>query len=279
MANGTLIEPIYDIVKWTLFASKVEDARLISLMIVVDAESGKSYTLDYFKDITSVRFYTDFTAYGLIKLGGVDAIASGVTQIIIPDFNTVISRKESTVRSTVSLLNYLIWDGLHNIETYAIPKIDQKHIGLKCGLIASVTKDVFDRCTYIKSSGFLSRFLMVSYTLNNELKNKIKTVIAENKGFQIIKPIKLPIQKVKVIFPSNNKEFMKEFWKLEKRLSSYNPTGFRMTGILRVILQGVALSHDKRTVTIKHLEEFVAVSKYCNTNANLYPEDYSEGFK
>jgi len=278
--TDTRILPIYNLTKWIAYSNYVKDVRPISSMIICDAEQGKSFTLGFFKNVTTFKFLSDLTAHGLLALGGLDSVRDKKTShLICPDFNPVVSRKEHTVSSTIALLNFLIWDGLEEIIHFAIKKLPEGYLGLKCGMIISITKDVYLDCPIIRKSGFMSRFIPLSYSLDTGFKKEIKDAIKRKKNIVTPEEFKFPKEPVTVIFPNNDKVFIERFDKLETYVSKNAVTGFRTVEILKILCQGVALSHNKKKVNLKHLEEIEELSYYLNADGNLYPKNYSEGFK
>lgn len=267
------IKPILDTVRWIAFASKVEGTRPISLLIITDAESGKSFSLNRFKSVPAFYFYGDLTAYGILKQGGLDLVYNeGKTHFVCPDFIPIISRKQHTVQTIIGLLNELVWDGLDDMSTFAIDKIDKKYWGLKCGLITAITKDIFFNNQYLRSSGFLSRFLILSYTLDEDSRKQIDELIYTRKKVSP-SPINLtlPSKKVEVVLPKD-KEFKEEFYRIRDYCKTHSPTGLRMTEILKSLLQGIALSKKRKKVVKEDLEELESLSHYFNEECNLYPE-------
>ena len=79
---------------------------------------------------------SDVTAYG-IEWDYLPRVESReIRHIIIPDLLKALSRKESTVRTFVTLLNGLIEEGVSSVSTYATRRTFEKHV--KCSIITAI---------------------------------------------------------------------------------------------------------------------------------------------
>lgn len=279
--SDTRIQPIYNLTKWILYSTYVKDVkRPLSLIIICEAEHGKSYTLDFFEKVERFKFLSDLTAHGLLAEGGLDSVRDKqTTHLVCPDFNPVVNRKSTTVGSTIALLNFLIWDGLKEIVHFAIKKLPKGYLGLRCGMIISITKDVYFGCPIIRQSGFMSRFIPLSFSLTSDFKNEIKEVVKHKKDNITSENFVFPNAPVSVHLPFEDKVFNDRFDKLAQYIGKNSVTGIRAVSMLMLLLQGVALSHNKRKVSEKHLEEIEEMSYFLNIDSNQYPKNYSEGFK
>lgn len=161
---------IQEIIRLALRTPFIENAKIISLFLVADAESGKTEILKRFSKIKGIDYSTDITYSGLINL--LDEIEkNNVKYLIIPDFLKVTMRKQSTVSNTLGLLNAIIEEGVAKIDTFYRRK---EYNNVSCGLISGITREEMrDKRHKWTSIGFLSRILPVSYSYSIETQLKI----------------------------------------------------------------------------------------------------------
>jgi hypothetical protein len=161
-----------------------------------------------------------------------------VRHILIPDLLKPLSRKESTVKTFVTLLNALVEEGVASVSTYATRRTSEKHV--KCGIITAITD------TELKNQrhnwgrlGFLSRIVPFSYSYGMQtvrtVFNSILGLYLDESSIELKiagkdKDIKLPKRYAQEILPSATA--------IAQAQQTY---GFRLQKQFQVLLQASAL--------------------------------------
>lgn len=152
------------VVALALTSAYVRGEKPISLMIVSDRpESGKTEIVNRFYGNTGIAILSDVTAYGFWRDFSKDLISGKLKHIIIPELLAPISRGAETVGSFIATLQMLVEEGLTEIHTgFLRPiKLDSP---VTVGVIACLPRSAFNQHKMDWSiSGFLSRFLVVTY--------------------------------------------------------------------------------------------------------------------
>ena len=105
----------------------------------------------------------DATAHGIITEYLEPLQRGEVGHIVFPEFIRPLERSKETVASLIAFLGELVEEGIKEIQTYnaslRLPK------PVKAGVIACIAKGSFGpRIKNWNATGFLSRFLVVSYS-------------------------------------------------------------------------------------------------------------------
>lgn len=156
------------IVALTLYSSYVADDKPISLMIISDRpEAGKTEIVSKFYGNTGTAFLSDVTAYALFRDFKTQLQNGTLRHIVIPEFLAPLSRKAETVNSLISTLQMLIEEGIMEIHTGFLKPLKLKSpatIGIIICMPRASFKAHQKEWTF---SGFLSRFMVASYSYDN----------------------------------------------------------------------------------------------------------------
>jgi hypothetical protein len=172
------IEPLEKILLLTLQSPYIkENERAVSLLIVADAEHGKTQAIfkNVKKLIPSKRIYyaNNLTAKYIERNLLRDIIDGRIRHIIIPDFLNAIERGQATRKLFINFTKSLIDEGIiHVADAYG----QFSHTApVTCGMITAITKGNLKQNFFEwRNIGFLSRFIPFSYKY--EL-NKIMKII------------------------------------------------------------------------------------------------------
>lgn len=177
------VADLQKIVALALCSAYVENDKPLSLLIIGDRpESGKTEVLKGFAGTPKVKFLSDVSGYGLLKYSSDDIRAGRVNHIIIPEFLKPLSKGKATAQSFTSTLGVLMEDGLMGIYTGFLPKQDlEVDRGIRAiGFIGCMPRQTYSR--ELKRqwvvSGFLSRWLVVSYSYSTKTLEDIFASIA-----------------------------------------------------------------------------------------------------
>ena len=193
------------VVALTLASAYIKGERPLSLMIVSDRpESGKTDTVNRFDVNKRVAYLNDVTAYALWRDFGKDLANGNIKHFFIPEFLAPISRQSQTVASFIATLQMLIEEGLKEIHTGFLEPIKLKN-PVTVGAVVCLPRNAFgENKLSWEISGFLSRFLVITYRYNDNTIEKVFDSI-ENREYltETKTDLYLPDQEIAVRIPKD----------------------------------------------------------------------------
>ena len=252
----------------------VKGEKPVSLMIVSERpESGKTEVVNKFIGTKNLAYLSDVTAYALWRDFHEQIARGELKHLIIPEFLAPISRHSQTVQSFIATLQMLIEEGIMEIHTGF-----QNPIKLiaptTVGAIVCLPRDAFsrNRCDW-EISGFLSRFMVVSYRYNGATVKRIFDSIAEREYLGTSKtPLDLPNTEQEVDIPTDIAKAARDYAIGITRQARVDGKsyGFReFKNMLRMIAANVVLEgNGRREVTMKDFGEIVRLSYLLNEEFN-----------
>lgn len=266
------IERIIELVYLSEYVKHTDDKPL-SLMLIAPPEQSKSHFLLKYETPVS-KVVTDLSFMGLIKLlqGKMDekrakkgqksaknGQKSGIKQLIIPEFLKISQKKKSTFDNLMGLLNsYLENEGINEISLGNNDKIDLE--GVNGAIITATTQhSYYQNIKKWEDTGFVSRFLYVSYSYSDKTNNEVIDYILETEIDE--KKKKEPpilIKKNKKVFVKGIKEYNSEL----KVLAGYS---IRQAKKLALLLKTIAISYDRDYIIKSDMEELKELNKFFNT--------------
>jgi hypothetical protein len=258
------LEPLVDIVTLTLYTAYIKNVpKPNSLLIIARPESGKTEILKKFIPNKNIVYLSDVTAFG-IERDYLSKIESGeIRHLIIPDLLKPLSRKESTVKTFITMMNALIEEGIASASTYAMRRTSDKHV--KCGIITAITgEELSDQRHNWGRLGFLSRIVPFSYSYGLET---VKKVFDSILGLDYLRErdielkripkqdmeIKLPRRYAQAILPSTAT--------IAKAQKTY---GFRLQKQFQALLQASALEKGRRRVNSLDVDRVLHLMNWVN---------------
>lgn len=171
------IAELETIIRLALYTGYLKDEVPASLLVVSEVESGKSELAKKFADNDGVAFPHDITAYGIVKTYGSRLLpnpggGARIRHLIFPEFIHCLERQRETVKTLLAFLNGLVAEGIREIHTY---KTSFKfHEPMSAGAICCLTvAELADWKLYWQRSGFLSRFLPLTYSYSQPVEDRI----------------------------------------------------------------------------------------------------------
>jgi hypothetical protein len=262
------LEPLVNIITLTLYTAYVKNvAKPNSLLIIAKPESGKTEVMKKFIPNKNIVYLSDVTAFG-IERDYLPRIETGeIRHIIIPDLLKPLSRKESTVKTFITMMNGLIEEGIASASTYAIRRTSERHV--KCGIITAITgEELRDHRHNWGRIGFLSRIVPFSYSYGIESVKKVFDYIL---GLDYLKEqdielksipkqdrvIKLPKKHAQEILPS-----------VTTIAQAQNTYGFRLQKQFQALLQASALEKGRSTANSRDVERVLHLMNWVNFDEN-----------
>ncbi len=262
------LEPLVDIITLTIYTAYVKNVQKPnSLLVIAKPESAKTEVLKKFIVNKNIAYLSDVTAFG-IERDYLPRIETGeIRHIIIPDLLKPLSRKESTVKTFITLMNALIEEGIASVSTYATRIVSEKPV--KCGIITAITGDELrDQRHSWGRIGFLSRVVPFSYSYGIETVKKVfdyilgldylKEFNIELKRIpKLDKNIRLPKRYAQAILPSTTT--------IAKAQATY---GFRLQKQFQTLLQASALDKGRESVNSTDVERVLHLMNWVNFDEN-----------
>jgi hypothetical protein len=264
-SNGHLIniEPLKKIIECTLISPYIKDEKPISLLIVAKAESGKTTAMKMYRENKGVVYITDCTAYGITRDILPKIVSGEVKTIMIPDLITPLSKSTKTRQSFVAFLNNLIEEGVAKMTTYAT--VWNKDVN--ANVITAVTdEELRDARHNWAKIGFLSRFILFSYSYSISTITKILNAYSEHGLTTSPVKLKIPKRQVKIKLP---KEIADKIDPIATKIGEqFKLYGLRAKINFRSLLKCLAYRNGRKTVTEEEFTEFLELASYMNSNFN-----------
>lgn len=243
------IDDIRKILKLVLLSGYLKDNKPLSLMIIADKGLGKTELLKSFHS-KNITYMTDLTYYAVLEEMKEN---KKLKHIIIPDFLKITMKRKSTGDNLISLFNALIEEGINKIGIYK-DKYDFK--GRNLGLVLATTKDSYiQQRNKWESIGFLSRFIIISYSYKIETEDKILNYITTEDYKNVIE--KLREHKIKKVVTTQE---------LNQTLKNYCNRDFRKLKQLIILSKCHALEQNRNKVNKEDINEIIRLNEFMNYN-------------
>lgn len=261
--NLIRIEPLKKIIECTLVSPYIKNEKTISLLIVAKPESGKSSVMKQYRENKGVVYLTDCTAYGITRDILPKMVSGEIKTIMIPDLITPLSKQTKTRQSLIAFLNSLIEEGVAKITTYST--VWNKDV--KGNLITAVTDEALrDARHNWAKMGFLSRFIVFSYSYSISTVTKILSHYSEH-GLDLKNTkIKLPKRHIDIRLP---KEIASKLNPIAMKIGEqFRLYGLRAKINFRNLLKCLAYRNQRKVVTGKDFQEFLELADFMNFKFN-----------
>lgn len=172
------LDDLYKIVELTLCSAYVKGDKPLSILIISDRpESGKTEAVKRYSNTPYVDFSMDISGHGL-KRDFCDKIMRGeIYHIVIPELLQPLLKGQVTARSFVTTLQTIMEDGVMGLHTGYVPATYlQKGAEIKSvGIIGCMPRPLFTKQLRYEwaKTGFLSRWMIVTYSYDNDAVEKI----------------------------------------------------------------------------------------------------------
>jgi hypothetical protein len=257
------VEPLKKIIECALISPYIKDEKPISLFIVAKPESGKSSLMKQYRENKGVVYISDCTAYGLTRDVLPKVVSGEIKTIMIPDLLTPLSKQTKTRQSLVAFLNNLIEEGVAKITTYST--VWSKDA--KANVITAVTDEELEDAKHSWAKmGFLSRFIVLSYSYGISEVTEILSYYSEHGlSFQNMK-IKLPKKQVDIQL---SREIADKLDPIAMTVGKqFNLYGFRSKINFRNLLKSLAYRNGRKEVAETEFQEFLELADFMNFRFN-----------
>lgn len=276
-------QDLEQIVALTLYSAYIKGEKAVSVMVISDRpESGKSEIVTKFYGNKGIAFLSDVTAYALWRDFKTEIETGALKHMIIPEFLAPLSRKAETVQSFISTLQMLIEEGVMEIHTGFLQPMKLAS-PTAIGIIICMPREAFaQRRQEWEMSGFLSRFVVVSYKYDNNTVGTIFNSIVDRDYIGENRRIKLafPASPCGVVIPADIGELTKNYviQQTERIRKEGKGYGFReLKNVLRLLCANVIMKNaqgngQRDTVNMTDFEEVKRLSYLINEEFNALRE-------
>jgi hypothetical protein len=253
---------IEQIIKLAIYSVAIKGETPLSVMLMAKAESGKTEILKKFAFIKSVKYTTEFNTNIFIDFA-MEFQAGNKKTIMIPDFLRVTKRKYSTQANSLTIINAITEEGWSG----KLPLGQTIDKPINANLITAITKDeINDKRHKWAQIGFMSRFLPITFSYNNDTKQLIRSYIKDRVYHtDIALDFEIPKEKVDIALPKKFANDIEEISKIVlSNLEDDNLCGFRLQRQLQVLAMSSALSNQRNIVSEGDIEVVREVVKFIN---------------
>ena len=159
------------------------DEVIANLALVAQSGSGKSRILRQFAKYDGVMMVTNTSYDQIVKSILAKIRNKEVDLLAFPEFNKILARKESTMLSTLGILNPLIDEGIDGIE---MPNLNISFKPpLKCAEILAVSTPIFNK--YLQNwweIGYAQRHLFETWSYTREQIEQICEYIEDQQHYE-----------------------------------------------------------------------------------------------
>lgn len=264
MSSKLRLARLSELVKYVLYSDylKLDIARKevpLSLLIIANAESGKTSIIEQFHPNNGILYANDLTAWGLQHKYLKDMETGKIKRILIPDLINPVNRKQETVDTLITFLNsYISWEGIKTIVTYAMQF--ELPDPVRGSLITTVTPQDFNRMlAKLSAVGFLSRLMFVNYKYDNTTIDEIMDSIAEGTDTWHKIHLDFPDQPAHIkIVPELAKQLKNTAQAIGLQAEVY---GFRAYKALITMAKSKALSEGREAVIQRDIDRVINLAQ------------------
>lgn len=184
------ITPVLEILRAAIWSGRLSGEKPVSVLLVAEQESCKTEALKFFRGTHTIQYIGDLTARGLLSYRS-DIENGRLRHIVLMDLIRIVSHGKHTSERTMQTLGSLMEegesdtaDGGGQLKWANFPNI---------GVLMALTTSMFQsKRTRWRQSGFLTRFLPVSFSYSPETVHEIHLGIASGYKLPEPKPENLP---------------------------------------------------------------------------------------
>lgn len=229
--------PILEIIRAAIWTGRLSDEKPTSIMLIAQQESAKTEALKYYRGTSTLHYLSDLTSRGLAPYKR-DIQDHKLRHVILLDLVRILSHGKGVSERTIQTLASLMEEG--ESETSDAGGREQWDSFPKIGALMGITPAFFkSKRGRWRSTGFLTRFVPVSFSYSERTIRKIHDSIAEGKALPDPHPINLPTGQVQIPMRHELASILKERARaLGQEMRTY---GFRYHRIMRALAKAQCL--------------------------------------
>jgi len=261
------MELVSRVIACTILTGWLKEERPVNLLIIAPPSAGKTHTILSYITCKGVVCLNEFTPYGFIR-DFYNAFKIGKYRFILVSDLGVLLSNPWTRGAIVGFLLDLLEHGVINISKYwkEAEKIgvDVEPTPVKVGMIAASTMGFISdkRKKWLYATGFLDRFLYLSYSYDKELLGVIYDRLFEGRPKLTFKQLPIPEEDVEVRYPPELGRRLKPLIEhIARKQGSY---GIRLINHARAMLKANALLNGRDEVIEDDVADVWAYLTYMN---------------
>jgi hypothetical protein len=252
------LEPIIEIVKAAIWTGKLADEKPISIMLIAEQESAKTECLKFFRGTTTLKYVSDITSRGLAPYKH-DIESGRMRHLVILDLVRILSHGRGVSERTIQTLASIMEEG-ESETSDAGGQSNWKNFP-RIGCLMAITPKFFaSKRGKWRETGFLTRFVPISFSYTQETVRLIHVSIAKGAQLPLPQPEVMPEFQAQIFLPSKHAATLsRRSEELGIKMKTY---GFRYHRILRALAKAQARIEKKGEVNSNHVGKVLAWSEF-----------------
>jgi hypothetical protein len=257
------LAPVIEILRAAIWTGRLSDEKAVSVMLIAEQESAKTEMLKFFRNTSTLAYISDLTSRGLSKHK--DAIERGrIRHLVLLDLVRIISHARSVQERTFQLLAALMEEGESetldaggSVTWEGFPRIG--------ALMALTPKFFHSKRGRWRETGFLTRFLPISFAYSERTAHEIHLAIAAGHQLPGPHPEPLPEQNCQISIANQHAlTLSRRSEELGKEMQSY---GFRYQRGLRALAKAQARISGRGAVNDQDIGKVLSWSQFFTEKA------------
>lgn len=257
------LAPVIEIIRAAIWTGRLSDEKAVSLMLIAEQESAKTEMLKYFRGTTTLAYISDLTSRGLSKHK--EAIERGrIRHLVLLDLVRIIAHARSVQERTFQLLAALMEEG--ESETLDAGGSSAWEGFPRIGALMALTPKFFhSKRGRWRETGFLTRFLPISFHYSNGTQHEIHMAIAAGHQLPDPHPEPLPLAPCQIFLPDKHSlTLSRRSEELGVAMKSY---GFRYQRALRALSKAQARMQSRGIVNDEDIGKVLSWSEFFTEKA------------
>lgn len=247
-----------------LISGSLADERPVSLIMIAPPGMGKSDMVLQYRQSEGVVATTETTFFALMTMHGQAMQQGKLHHIIVPDLGPIINKPREGALRELSQFGALVAEGLINWRS-ARGAFAVGNQPVRCGIIFCITPYSYrEKLAMLTDEGFLSRFLIASFALHDDLVSHIHDQISAGSVNAHLETKLLAQWKEKqsVSIAPRIDRFLRSSGIIEQVRDLSDTAGFRTHHHLRTLLKANALRRGRHEVGRDDIDDLIALSQY-----------------
>lgn len=253
------LEPIIEILRAAIWTGKLSDEKPVSVMLIAEQESAKTEALKFFRGTETMEYLSDLTSRGLSTYK--TAIEQGkLRHVVLLDLVRILAHGRGVSERTIQTMAALMEEGESSTSDGGGNTSWGKNFP-KIGVLMGITTPFFKmKRGKWRQTGFLTRFVPVSFRYKDTTVDLIHAAIAKGKHTPQGHPEQLPEQPFIIACDEKFSTMLSIRAKaLGYQMRSY---GFRYHRILRALAKSQARISGRGYVKQEDVDKVIKWSEF-----------------
>lgn len=230
------LEPVIEVLRAAIWTGRLSDEKPVSIMLVAEQESAKTECLKFFRGSPTLQYVSDLTSRGLLPYRR-EIEARRLRHVVILDLVRIISHGRGVSDRTLQSLAALMEEGESETSDAGGREIWTNFPRIGC-LMALTPAFFRSKRGKWRETGFMTRFVPVTFEYSNGTVHEIHTAIARGHQMPKPQPEHLPTNDVQIFCPSQHAATLaRRSEELGEQMKTY---GFRYQRVLRALAKAQA---------------------------------------